>query len=127
MIYLAAPYSHPDEDIRIARYNEISSMTVKIMMEDGDHVFSPITYAHPLAVKFGLSGGWDFWQSFDMEFIRRCDAVAVYMLKGWRESVGVNAEIQFAKEIGKPIWYLSHLGHRFSYDPGDEHILELYA
>ncbi len=35
-----------------------------------------------------------------------CDKVYVFMQDGWKESVGLNAEIKIAKELGKPIIYI---------------------
>jgi len=36
-----------------------------------------------------------------------CNDVVVVMLDGWRESVGVQAEIAIARELGKPVTFLS--------------------
>jgi hypothetical protein len=35
-----------------------------------------------------------------------CDEVAVLMLDGWRESIGVQAEIAIARELCKPVTFL---------------------
>ena len=60
---------------------------------------------HPL-VRFDLPIEWDYWERIDREHLRHCDEVVVLMLDGWRESRGVQAEIDLAIEIDLPIRYL---------------------
>jgi hypothetical protein len=50
---------------------------------------------------------WSFWEQYDRKFLERCDEVVVLMLDGWEESVGVQAEIRIAGELGKPVRYLA--------------------
>ena len=49
--------------------------------------------------------------------LEMCHEVVVLMLDGWRESVGVQAEIAIARELEKPITYLS-AGTRTEETPG---------
>ena len=49
---------------------------------------------------------WAFWQRHDRRYLEACDEVVVLMLDGWRESVGVQAEIAIARELGKPVTFL---------------------
>lgn len=111
MIYLASPYSHPDPAVRRWRYDKVCALTADLL-QAGRHVFSPIVYSHSLAERFSLPGSWDFWQRVDLEFIDRCDEVLVYQLPGWEESVGVQAEIAYAKEQGKPVCFLPDDGQQ---------------
>lgn len=39
--------------------------------------------------------------------LTRCDEVVVLMLPGWETSVGVRDEIAVARELGKPVRFLS--------------------
>jgi hypothetical protein len=78
------------------------------MMRHGQQVFSPIAHTHPIA-QFDLPKGWEFWEEFDRWYISRCDEVVVLMLRGWRESKGVQAEIKIAEELGKPVSYIEPL------------------
>ena len=71
----------------------------------GQVVFAPIVHGHPL-VGHGLPTEWPFWERFDREHLRRCDELVVLTLDGWRDSVGVAAEIRIAGELGKPVRYL---------------------
>jgi nucleoside 2-deoxyribosyltransferase len=105
MIYLASPYSHPDYDERERRFTAACYATVQLI-QSGHVVFSPIVHGHPL-VWHGLPTDWPFWERIDRDHLERCDEVVVLMLDGWRESVGVAAEIRFAAELGKPVRYLA--------------------
>jgi hypothetical protein len=75
------------------------------MMRRGMHVFSPIAHTHPIAAH-GLPGDWDFWQTYDRLMLSRCDELAVLCLPGWRESVGVRAEIDIATRLGLPARFI---------------------
>lgn len=104
MIYLASPYSHPDPAVREHRYRAASQATAALLHADLV-VFSPIAHSHAL-VEYGLPTGWAFWEHFDRAHLERCDLLVVLMLEGWKTSVGVQAEIGLAREMGKPVSYL---------------------
>jgi hypothetical protein len=105
MIYLASPYTHSDPRVRDARFNAACQATA-VLVRAGQIVFSPIVHGHPL-VRFDLPIEWEYWEHFDREYLRRCDELAVLMLDGWRESRGVQAEIDLAIEMKLPVRYLS--------------------
>jgi nucleoside 2-deoxyribosyltransferase len=105
IIYLASPYSHPDPAVREQRFHAACRAAVALL-HAGRVVFSPIAHSHPLA-QHGLPGNWQFWERYDRAFLERCDEVVVLMLDGWEESVGVQAEIRIAQELGKPVRYLA--------------------
>jgi nucleoside 2-deoxyribosyltransferase len=103
MIYLASPYSHPDPAVREQRFREACRAAAELL-RDGHAVISPIAHSHPLT-QHGLPGDWEFWEHYDRELIARCDEVVVLMLDGWHESVGVQAEIRIAQQLGKRVRY----------------------
>jgi len=105
MIYLASPYSHPDSVVREKRFHDSCRVATQLLAA-GHTVFSPIVHGHSL-VGHGLPTDWSFWERFDRDHLVRCDEVVVLMLDGWRESVGVAAEIRIAGELGKPVRYLA--------------------
>ncbi len=107
--YLASPYSHPDASVRTARY-EAACLVAGVMMRRGDHVFSPIAHHHPIAARHGLSTGFDYWEAYDLAMLSRCDRLAVLAIDGWRESVGVQAEIAMAVRLGLPTTYVDTEG-----------------
>jgi len=105
MIYLASPWSHPERSCRLRRYEDALAATVALFRA-GHDVFSPIVYSHPLH-EAGLGGCWDTWQRFDRRMIAACSMVWVLAMDGWKESKGVNAEIDLAAEMGKPVRVLT--------------------
>ena len=105
MIYLACPYSHEDEAVRIERFNAVNVVAAQLMRK-GLHIFSPISHTHPIAMAGGLPKGWDFWNAYDRVMINACEKVMVLKIDGWEESVGVAAEIAIARELGMRVEFV---------------------
>ena len=106
LYYFASPYSDPDPYIRERRYID----TIKIATELihlGFILLEPIAMSHHHAQRFGLPSGYAFWKSRDRKFIERSDAIIVCQLHGWDKSVGVTDEIEYAQELGKPVYFLN--------------------
>ena len=104
MIYLASPYSHPDAQVREARF-EAACRVAAELVSAGHVVFSPIVHGHPL-VRFGLPTDWGFWQRHDREHLGQCKLLLVLAIDGWLQSVGVQAEVAIARALGLPVVYL---------------------
>lgn len=85
-------------------------MAAAMMMERGLFVFSPIAHTHPIITAGSVTQlaqfGWEFWAAYNELLISRCDELHVLMLDGWRESVGVTAEIAIAERLNKPVKYI---------------------
>jgi hypothetical protein len=105
MIYLASPYSHPDDDIRQQRF-EAACRAAAEFIRRGRTVYSPIAHSHAIC-RYGVPLDWRFWERHDRKFLEMCDEVVVLMLDGWPESVGVQAEIAIARELGKPVSFIA--------------------
>jgi nucleoside 2-deoxyribosyltransferase len=105
MIYLASPYSHPDATVRDARFQAVCRAAAALIRA-GQHVFSPIAHSHAIAT-YGLPTDWAYWESAARAHLETSDEVVVLTLDGWRESIGVAAEIAIAAELGKPVRYLA--------------------
>ena len=104
LMYLASPYSHPDQAVRELRFRQ-AAQAAAYLMSRGLMIFSPIAHTHPIA-EFGLPKGWDFWRPYDELFMDACRGIVVLMLDGWRESTGVRAEIQYMAKRGIAAEYL---------------------
>ena len=59
---------------------------------------------------------------YDRRFLEACDEVVVLLLDGWRESIGVKAEIEIVRELGKPVSFLFAIG-----DPREQRSLDSTA
>jgi len=105
MIYLACPYDHPDRAIRVQRYDKVTRVAARYM-EEGKHVFSPITHCHPLAEIATLPKDWTFWADYDYQIMKACHSLHVLRLPGWQASKGVQAEIRLAQQLGHPVEYI---------------------
>jgi nucleoside 2-deoxyribosyltransferase len=103
-VYLAAPFSHPDPAVRKVRF-DAACQTAAALIRSGIHVFSPLSHSCAIAL-YGLPTAWSFWESFDRRMLAACDELVVLQLDGWRESRGVQAEIDLAIELDLPIRYL---------------------
>jgi hypothetical protein len=108
IVYLAAPYSHPNQDVRLWRYQAITAVAAHLISQ-GEVVFSPITMTHPIDLILAEEGatlGSDYWVDFDTSFMQFCSEIAVLRLDGWHESRGVQREIAFFKANKRSIRYI---------------------
>jgi len=108
-IYLASPYSHPDPLIVKTRYL-LAKQCAAALISQGHFVWSPIVHNHELAQEYGLPTDAEFWKAYNFDFIRRADALYILTIPGWRESVGVKMEEQFAAGARIPISFVSSEG-----------------
>lgn len=112
-VYVAGPYSYKGpykETIMQKRYEALTNYSAWLINSGEYVVFSPITHSRPLITSSNhISAAnytWDFWKKQDLWFLSRCDEIHILMLEGWEESVGVTAEIEFAKKNGKSMRYV---------------------
>lgn len=93
-IYIASPYTKGDV-----------AVNVRVNIEAGDRVAKAGYYPFiPLLTHFWhliFPNDYKFWTAQDMGWLERCDAII--RLPG--ESSGADAEVEFAKRIGIPVFY----------------------
>lgn len=100
--------------MRQARY-ELVVQHAAFMWSEGLTTFSPIAHSHPIALLFRDpegGGTWEQWAEFDRAIIAACSELWVLMLPGWRESVGVAAEVEYARSLGLPVKHIEPLDER---------------
>jgi len=105
--YLAVPYTHEDPEIMEQRFIQVNKVA-SVLINNGEVIFSPISHTHPIKLAGNLPGTWQFWDEFDRAYLERCYKLYVLMLDGWKESKGVQAEIEIAKEYGLEIEYIDY-------------------
>lgn len=105
LTYLAGPYSHADKDMEVFRFEILNQVAAKLMRQ-GKMVFSPISHSHPIALSSKLPTDWKFWKQFATSYLMCSKELYVTMLPGWKESVGVTAEIEFARNAKMRIYYI---------------------
>lgn len=103
--YLATPYHHKFPQVMELRYVYVTLVAGKLMAA-GQTIYSPISQNHSVAQAVNLPRTWEFWGRMDIAFLDKCSVMYVLDLKGWRQSVGVKAEIKYAKLKGIPVIHL---------------------
>lgn len=106
LIYLAAPYSSHDPNVMEERFRTISRIAA-VLLNNGHHIFSPISHTHPIAIHGKLQTGWDFWREYDEAILKRCNALWLLQLPQWERSKGVRAELIIAHNEWIPCYFLS--------------------
>lgn len=105
LIYVAAPYSHPDPKVVEARMNAFADYMAKIIA-DGEHPVSPLMnhFLGDRADTFPLT--WEYWEEYSRKLLSRCDRIDVLKIDGWDTSTGVLAEIELAVSLGIKVRYV---------------------
>lgn len=102
-IYLASPYRLiEDKEELWRRVNFVSAS----LLCAGNILYSPISMTHGIDKYIPHDTDFSFYRELDMFYLHRCDILAVITIPGWKESVGVQAEIQEASNLGKPVLFL---------------------
>jgi hypothetical protein len=106
MIYLASPYSHPDEKVREERY--LKAMEAVVSLLERMHIYSPIVHCHHMAIKYAGPTDAEHWREYNEDFIRSSTGIIVLCIEGWKESIGVRMEVMYAVGQGIPVKYLQN-------------------
>ena len=106
MIYLATPYTvsgtaSPKQMEQ--HFAACAICTARLMREQSQLIYAPILHGRPIEVYGGAPATWEYWRSYDKQWIRQCHEVYVLARPGWRESVGVQDEIDFAISLDKQV------------------------
>lgn len=104
LYYLASPYSRYPHGIQRA-HDDVVAQAV-FLNEQGIDVFSPIAHSHYMTFVEVESKDYYKMLNWDAKFIARMDGLIVCMLDDWATSTGVRWEIDYAKEHGKPVYYM---------------------
>ena len=96
LIYIGSPYTHKDKSVKQLRHDQVLDITADLLNQ-GFHVISPIVHCHPLSIKHNMRGDFEFWAKYNFALLSKCDVLLIVPLSGWKESVGLNAEIEFAQ------------------------------
>lgn len=101
LVYLAVPYTHTDEKVVLERFDRVNRAAANLFAS-GVWCFSPISHTHPIKhTHIALPAEFKFYADYDFRMIDHCDELWVLTLDGWKESIGVTAEIDYAKKKDK--------------------------
>ena len=106
-IYLAQPYSSPDEATILYRVEQAFKATAKLM-DEGNLVFSPIVHTHELGkyINPDLAIKHEFWMEQDIAILRHAAELRILMLEGWQHSKGLAQEVLLAETCQIPITFM---------------------
>lgn len=102
LIYLASPYSSLFWGTKEERFRATARLAA-LFLKAGHNVYSPICHSHPIATFGSMDGSWGSWQKLNETMMLVSHELWVVMLPGWEESVGVQAEINFFKNLNRPV------------------------
>lgn len=105
LIYIACPYSSPNFSVRHYRFTKATQFASHLIKDLGYQVYSPITHGHLISLEADLTTEWSFWAENCKIFLGMSKWVFVLCLNGWEQSVGVQAEIDIARNLGLRICY----------------------
>lgn len=117
-VYLASPYSDKSKKVMKQREREITRVAAFLLDSHNVSFFLPITQSAPMA-RFNkrLKGDFETWKDIDLNEIRLRDETWVVTMPGYKKSVGVQAEIKYAKSVGKVVRYISPKTLKFVNEP----------
>lgn len=118
LFYLASPYSNKDPKIQDQNAIDIDDIAA-ILIKRGLALIEPITMCHNKAKKHKFPHGFEYWKDRDLNYIDHCDAVLVIRMNNWKESRGVQAEIQHALSTKKSVYYLDVDYYDIEPEPGE--------
>ena len=99
LIYLAAPFSHPNPGISRRRLDEVNRYAVNLL-SSGALVFSPLSHGAPL-VSPDIPN--HVWYELGLRIMEGCDELYLLALEGWEDSEGVRLELECAWELDIPV------------------------
>lgn len=103
LVYLGTPYTKYAKGIDAAFID--AARLAAALMQAGVKVYSPIVHCHPISVYGDIDPlNHDIWLPFDRSMMNVADAMVVGMLPGWKESYGVEREIETFQSLNKPVY-----------------------
>jgi hypothetical protein len=102
LVYLASPYSHIDPTVRQSRY-EAALKYVTENLDNTHFIYSPIVYCHHMGNFPGIDYSAEFWKHHNEFILDLASELWLLALPGWKDSLGVQAEITYALAANKRI------------------------
>lgn len=104
--YLATPYTRYQGGNIQRAFEDAAKIAARLLIA-GIKVYSPICHTHPIAI-FGALDALDhaIWLPFDEAMMEVSSVLIVAHMSGWEESSGIEHEVKFFEDAGKPIYDL---------------------
>jgi hypothetical protein len=109
MIYIASPYTHREQRIRVQRFNQTVALVAALQVRHPRKIlFSPIIHCHPIDRAQAGKMDYTFWINWSSELLDRADSMWVLCMPDWKTSRGIQAEIMQCSAAGKPVLYVDY-------------------
>jgi hypothetical protein len=95
LVYLAAPYSDPDQFVIEQRMHTVCDIDAQLIAA-GIYTVTPLSKHFILGYR-DLPGNWAYWGDYCRSLLPRCDAMVLIPLPGWESSSGVRGELDIAQ------------------------------
>lgn len=102
--YLATPYTKYEDGIEYAAVG--AAIIAERYILEGIPVYSPIVHCHSIAMQGSIDAlDSAYWVAQQAPMMYNAYGLIVSNMKGWKESAGVCAEIEYFEQALKPIIY----------------------
>lgn len=88
------------------RFEEVTEVAAKLFINYNYVFLLPITQGHLLAKIGNIESDFKRWENQSLGMLAACHEMWVVKMDGWKESKGVRAEIEFARENLIPLRYV---------------------
>ena len=103
--YLATPYSKYPAGLEAAF--QMAAKAAAALVKAGVGVFSPIAHSHPIAIHGEIDAySHEIWLPSDRPLMDAAKGMLIVTAAGYRESVGIQHEMEVFEAAGKPIMYM---------------------
>ena len=98
LAYVASPYSHRDPGVMQWRTNQAAAFSTWLIKRGLCYPLSPIQKWGPYAEVLSLPTDASSWTACNRAYFDACAMMYLLKLDGWRESVGVEMELHWARD-----------------------------
>lgn len=103
--YLASPFTSKYPIEEHIRYSSILEVGHLLNLE-GYVLIEPINQSYQKFITYKTPGDFKYWERHSKMLLKVSSGVIVAKIPGWSTSRGVKMEIEYAKELNYPIYYL---------------------
>ena len=103
LIYLTAPFSHPEPEVSRHRLEEVDRYAVHLLRQ-GKSVFSPLSRGARLDSPDIPNY---VWYELGLRIMEGCDQLRLLALDGWEDSEGVRLELERARQLDIPVFVVN--------------------
>jgi len=103
MIYLCQPYSSSDAEVETMRFEAANFTSAYFFGIEHMKIISPIAMWHIPSRRFNIPGSYLHFREWNETVLLKSEGLLILPLSGWRGSIGVRSELEFAASINMPL------------------------